>query len=153
MASDAPPDLLIEMVQGCHMARARLVTRHLAHIYDEAMRPFGLQASQFHLLVAVAFMGQVRRTTLAAQLRLQPSTLTRNLRVMAVNGWIEEAPETADARARPVRATRAGHALLARVAPAWREAQQRAKTFLGTDADAALRSLAAALQTKTAPNA
>ena len=72
---------------------------------------------------------------------LDPSTLTRNLAVMATNGWIEDVIEGDDGRGDPVRITAKGRHLIDSVAPGWKKAQQRARKFLGDERAASLISL------------
>jgi DNA-binding MarR family transcriptional regulator len=134
-----------EMMGECIVMRARLVARVVTSLYDEALRPFGIQASQLNLLVAVAQAGPIRRSDLAKAFHLDSSTLTRNLRVMETNGWIEEVSAGSDGRGFPVRISKKGEAAIAKVAPAWRSAQRRAAELLGADAGAALSNVSAEL--------
>jgi DNA-binding MarR family transcriptional regulator len=120
------------IAEECVMRRWRMTNRVLAGIYDEEYRPFGLKSTQLSLLVAVAKAGPVRRTTLGELLSLDPSTLTRNLRVMLRQGWVAEAPDEVDHRGAPLKITAKGARLLESVGPAWQRAQTRAKRVLGT---------------------
>ena len=70
-------------------------------IYDHELRPFGLKATQLNLLVAVAKVGPVRRIDIGKRLHLDPSTLTRNLKIMLTNGWIKEIMDGEDGRGLP----------------------------------------------------
>lgn len=130
-----------EMARSCLMMRSRLVSRVITGIYDEELRLFGIKASQLNLLVAVAQGGPIRRSDLGKLLRLDSSTLTRNLRVMETNGWIEEVSLGADGRGLPVCITAQGEALVMKAAPAWRSAQRRASHLLGGDGKATLMNL------------
>ena len=123
------------------MSRSRMIARDLTSLYDEELRPFGMQASQLTLLAAIAYMGPVRRSEVGKALHLDTSTLTRNLRVMEQNGWIEEAPLGADGRGRPIGVSAQGTTLLERAFPAWRRAQRRASRVLGDDGKATLMKL------------
>jgi DNA-binding MarR family transcriptional regulator len=134
-------DAVEEMVEGCLMSRSRMIARDLTTMYDEELRPFGVQASQLILLASVAYMGPVRRSEVGKTLHLDTSTLTRNLRVMENNGWIEEANAGADGRGRPIRISESGRKLLAQAFPAWRRAQRSASRLLGDDGKATLMRL------------
>ncbi len=114
-------------------------------VYEDALRPFGIKGSQLNLLAAIAYAGIVRRTEIGKTLHLDISTLTRNLRVMEANGWIENVPDENDGRGSPLRITAKGSALIERVAPAWKAAQRRASRLLGTEAKAALMNLSSDL--------
>ena len=130
-----------EMVRGCLMLRSRMVARDLTVIYDEELRSAGVQASQLVVLAAIAYMGPVRRGEVSRMLHLDMSTVTRNLRVMEQNGWIEEVFSGADGRGRPVRLSGSGLKLLAQAFPGWRRAQRRAMRSLGDDGKATLMKL------------
>lgn len=129
----------------CLMGRIRMINRVLTGIYEEELRPFGLKATQLNLLVVVAKAGPVRRIDIGKMLNLDPSTLTRNLRVMLAQGWIEEKREGDDGRGDPLRITAKGQRLLERVGPAWRKAQARARRLLGEQGENAVRKLSARL--------
>lgn len=133
------------MASGCLMGHARVLSRVLTGLYDEELRPFGIKASQLNLLVVIAKRGPVRRMDIGKLIQLEPSTLTRNLQVMLKNRWVEELDDGKDARGLPLAATAAGMALLERVAPAWRRAQQQARRILGADGEALVLGRAAAL--------
>ncbi|MGO9774057.1 MAG: MarR family winged helix-turn-helix transcriptional regulator [Roseiarcus sp.] len=143
--------LVDEIACNCLMGRARLVARVVTAIYDEELRPFGLKASQLNLLVVVAQLGPVRRTEIGRVLSLDASTLTRNLRVMLNNGWIEEAQDHSDGRGLPLRIAQSGAALLERMAPAWREAQRRAGALLGAQGSSVLTQMSNELLGAAAP--
>lgn len=133
------------IASDCVLRRVRLVSRVLSGIYDEELRPSGLRASQLPLLVAVAKTGPARRSDLGRQLHLDPSTLTRNLKVMIANGWIEEEPKCRDARGQPLRITAAGLRLIAVIEPAWERSQTRARELIGPEGESMLRRLSGIL--------
>lgn len=118
-----------------------MVARDLTSMYDEELRPFGLQASQLILLAAIAYMGPVRRSEVGKKLHLDASTLTRNLRIMEQNGWIAEGHAGSDGRGRSVLVSASGTKLLAQALPAWRRAQRSASRLLGNDGKTTLMKL------------
>ena len=135
---------IIDQIAGeCLLGRARILTRVLTGIYDDELRSFGLKATQLNLLVVVARVGPIRRIDIGKRLHLDPSTLTRNLRVMLTNGWIEEVADGEDGRGLPLQATVQGRDLVNQVGPAWRTAQNRVQKLIGDDGATLLRTLAA----------
>ena len=96
----------------------------LTGIYDDALRPFGIKASQLNLLVVVVQMGPIRRAEIGKLIHLDPSTLTRNLQVMLTNGWIEDMVDGEDGRGLPLQATAKGRICLKSLGPAWNGAQR-----------------------------
>ena len=126
----------------CLLGRVRKLDRVLTGIYDAAFRPFGLKATQINLLVLVAKAGPIRRIEIAKSLHLDPSTLTRNLKIMLTNGWIKEIADGEDGRGFPVVVTPQGRDLLNQIGPSWRKAQTRTQKLIGEEG-AALLKLAA----------
>src|SRR3954451_10321319 len=123
---------------ACLGGRLRTLTRAVTALYDEALRPHGLRVGQLNLLVAVARMGTARPGDLCRFLRMEKSTLSRDVELMRRNGWLE-VDGSSDRRARPLRISAAGRALLEAVVPAWRQAQERADAMLGVEATSAIR--------------
>jgi DNA-binding MarR family transcriptional regulator len=127
----------------CLLSRARVLNRVLTGIYDDELRSFGLKATQLNLLVAVARVGPVRRIDIGKRLHLDPSTLTRNLKIMLTHGWIEEIIDGEDGRGSPLQVTTKGRDLLHQIVPSWRKAQDRTQKLIGDNGATLLRKLAA----------
>jgi DNA-binding MarR family transcriptional regulator len=126
-----------EIARDCIAVRVRALNRVVTALYDEALRPLGLRAGQLNLLVAVALMGTARPGDVCRRLRMDKSTLSRDVEVLRRNGWLE-VDDSAGGRARPLRLTPAGRSLLESALPAWRRAQERALDLIGDDGAAAL---------------
>jgi DNA-binding MarR family transcriptional regulator len=123
------------MARDCLLMRARLVSRVVTSIYDEAFRPFGIVSPQFALLLVIAKIGPASRAEIGRFHRQDRSTLTRNVKPMLSAGWIEEVQDGERGRARRIAVTKAGQRLLQEAAPAWRSAQRRTKAELGDGMD------------------
>lgn len=136
-------DIIKDMARECLLGRARIFNRVLTSIYDDELRPFSLKATQLNLLVVVAKVGPIRRIDIGKILYLDPSTLTRNLKIMLTNGWIEEIENRKDGRGLPLQVTAQGRELLNQIGPSWRKAQDRAQKLIGSDGAALLQKLAA----------
>ena len=134
-------DIAEQITGKCLMGRTRYLSRVLTGIYDEEVRPFGVQATQVTLLATVKVYGPVRRSDLGRWLHFDSSTLTRNLRVMLSNKWLEEVPDGKDGRGLPLQATEAGADLLRGLEPAWHRAQQRALDMIGGEGRMAVMGL------------
>jgi len=122
-----------ENARSCLLFRVRALSRTLTALYEVELRPLGLKASQMSVMTAVAAKGEERLSTLADQIALEPSSLSRVLDVMRRNGWVETVTDPDDERARLVRMTDAGNALYAEAGPLWRKAQARARKLLGRE--------------------
>jgi DNA-binding MarR family transcriptional regulator len=135
------PSIIDQISSECLLGHWRRVNRVLSGIYEAEMRDWGLKSSQLNLLVAVAKAGPVRRIDLGKRLHLDPSTLTRNLKVLLRQGWIEERPDEEDQRSARLKITPKGRKLLDNIAPAWKRAQARARQILGSEGAALVLGL------------
>ena len=99
----------------------------LTAIYEDAVRPLGLKATQMNVMTAVAARGEGRLSEIADMIALEPSSLSRIALVMRRNGWVELVPDPEDERARVIRLTHAGERLYAEAFPLWRRAQAEAR--------------------------
>jgi DNA-binding MarR family transcriptional regulator len=135
-------DLVAEVASECVMMRSRLISRVITGIYDQELRPFGINSPQFALLVVMLKMGPSSRAEIGRFHHQDRSTLTRNLKIMLAEGWIEEVSGISGGRARPMAVTQAGRDLLAVLAPSWREAQKKARALLCDDGIASITKLA-----------
>jgi DNA-binding MarR family transcriptional regulator len=107
---------------SCHCLAARRRARAITRLFDEKLRPHGLRATQFSVLVMLALGGPRPIGALAEMLGLDHTTLTRGAARLERNGWIASDRST-DARERPLLLTPAGRAKLEEAFPAWHEAQ------------------------------
>jgi DNA-binding MarR family transcriptional regulator len=133
-----------QMACECIAVRVRLINRVITALYDEALRPFGLRISQANILTVIAKLGAARAADVSRILRIEKSTLSRDLELMKRNGWVESDPP-AGGRNRSVRLTPDGTKLLDSIGPSWEKAQAEAKQLLGDDGEAALTRMAARL--------
>lgn len=116
----------------CVCAALRQVTRAVTHIYDQALRPSGLRAMQFSILMTIRGHGEATVTELTAHLKMDQTTVTRSLQILERKGWIQPVKQ-ADRRKRTVRLTSKGTATLKKAEPLWMSAQSLALNALGTD--------------------
>jgi DNA-binding MarR family transcriptional regulator len=130
LAMDTGLDLSI--CSGCHCLAARRRARAITRLFDEKLRPHGLRATQFSVLVMLALGGSRPIGALAEALGLEHTTLTRGAALLERNGWIGS-DRSADGRERPLRLTEAGRRKLEEAFPAWQEAQEIAGRDLAAD--------------------
>lgn len=129
------------MTADCLCFRARRVSRALTRMYDEALRPLGLQATQLTLLNAVTMCGEggAPMSRLADVLAMDATTLSRNLRPLEKAGLVRMERLPADRRVRLATLTPAGQRMVAEALPLWTRAHERVVAALGTDAATELR--------------
>jgi DNA-binding MarR family transcriptional regulator len=126
--------------RGCTNLKLRQLSREVTRHYDAYVAPTGLKNTQYSLLSHVVLLGPIRPTELAARMRLDASTLTRNLQPLVAQGWLTQGPGE-DQRSRLVAATDAGREKRAEAQRAWKQAQLALNARLGPERVAALHML------------
>lgn len=129
------------MAAQCLCFRARRTARALTRIYDDALRPLGIQATQLTLLSAIAMWGDAGApmSPMADILGMDLTTLSRNLRPLTKAGLVLVSRAKTDRRVRVVRLTREGESLIAEALPLWTQAHEAVVTALGVEDAADLR--------------
>ena len=108
----------------CAHANLRKAMRAVSQRYDAALKPAGLRATQFTLLAVLERHDELPLTKLADILVMDRTTLTRNLKPLAAQGWLEIGRDR-DERVRLVTITDSGRQVLANAIPLWQVAQGR----------------------------
>ena len=119
-----------EIAMACLASRTRLLGRVITSIYDDSLRNVGLTSPQMTILVALEHSGGVQPGALCEALKLDKSTLSRNVDRMERNGWVTKT-QGADARSHTLQLTDAGRKKLNEAIPYWRMAQTAAEEMLG----------------------
>jgi DNA-binding MarR family transcriptional regulator len=126
--------------QTCIATRVRQLSRIVTRVYDDAMRPLGITASQFTLLTQLAQQDGITAVEIGMTLDIEKSTLSRNLkRLLALQMIIMDPP--AGRRGRGLHLTPKGQAILKDAYPVWQSAQARANGVLGKDSLSSLDDL------------
>lgn len=140
-----PHDILAEL--ACTHTALRLAARRLGQLYDEAVAPSGLKATQVGVLGQIAGVHDAgprewpTLQALAERLGVSISGLTYALRPLARDGLVELRPDAHDGRTKRAVLTALGEARLREGIALWADANQRVELVLGSSA-AALRTLA-----------
>jgi DNA-binding MarR family transcriptional regulator len=121
------------MAAECPGIRARQASRILGKIFDDALRPLGIQSSQLPLLCAAALGGEsgASISVLARGIAIDPTTLTRAIRPLEKARLLRVARSPEDARARIVFLTRSGERLIETVYPVWQRALKEVQATFG----------------------
>lgn len=127
------------IANACIGARLRMLNRIVSRVYDDALREYGIRFSQLNILTIIAVKGSVQPVEISRILALEKSTLSRNLRIMEGNGWLQTV-DAASGNAQLLKLTRKGKALYRKAESAWSEAQRQTEELLGAKAANAIRS-------------
>jgi len=118
---------------GCTALRFRKAARRVSQIYDHCLAPYGLSITQYGLLAHIQRLEGVTIGALAAELVMDPTTLTRNLRPLQQRDLVALTPSKEDRRQREMRLTKKGRESLKKARPGWEQAQRHIAELLGPD--------------------
>jgi DNA-binding MarR family transcriptional regulator len=121
----------------CIAVRVRLLSRMVTHIYDSAMKPYGVKLNQITILSLVYLSGGIGFEALGRRLRMEKSTASRNVERLKKAGWLTVTLDGDDKR-KLLRITPSGERLLTDVHGAWEDAQKQAEELLGREGAAAV---------------
>ena len=118
-----------EVVATCLGYRTRRLARAVTRLYNERLRPLGLNLTEMNLLAAIAAQGAVQPARLGRAMALEKSTLSRNSSRLVDRGWVEirDHPE---GRGVLLALTAQGNEMLLRAVPVWTKAQQQAQSLV-----------------------
>ena len=136
--------------QGCTNLKLRQLMRRVAQHYDAEVGKTGLKTTQYSLLSCLVKLGPLKPGELAQVLKLDASTLTRNLKPLAAAGWLTLGPG-ADGRSRIVTITDAGREKRQEAQRRWRVAQEAINNTLGVANVLALHALIDDCMARLAP--
>ena len=123
-------DLVKEIALNCYSVRLRLLNRVVGAIFDEALRPHKIRASQLNILVAVAAYGPVTSQQLCRVLHMDTSTFSRALSRLRAKRWVETEP-SGEGKVLLIRIATQGLEKIKHVYPDWQKAQEKAADVLG----------------------
>jgi DNA-binding MarR family transcriptional regulator len=121
-----------EVGQNCACQGVRRSARTITQLYDHALAPVGLKATQLPILVALELHGPVPLSPVAEGLVMDRTTLTRNLRALQAKNFVTVSSGS-DRRVRLLALTRQGRKLLAEALKLWKVAQAEVKTSFGDE--------------------
>jgi len=118
---------------GCLSVRLRLLNRKVGIIYDEALRPHGIKASQLNILVAVSAFGRATSRQLCYMLHMDTSTFSRALARLKKKQWLSVEP-SGEGKILRIEVTNEGFKKVEAVYPDWQRAQREVVEVLGESA-------------------
>ncbi|OAA91763.1 MarR family winged helix-turn-helix transcriptional regulator [Clostridium ljungdahlii] len=114
----------------CNCLNIRRASQAMTKVYDEFLAPSNLKTSQFALLRHINQLGPVSVSDLAVVIRLDRTTLVRNLKPLEKSGFVEDI-STERARSRQLRLTDKGIETYKHSEELWEKAQSFLEEYLG----------------------
>lgn len=128
---DITPEECDEVLSTCGCFNLRKASRAVTQFYDEILQPTGFRATQLTVLFALGEAQELSLTKLAHMLVVSPSTLSRNLRPLERDGYVEIVNK--GKREKSVTLTEDGVAALSEAKPYWSKAQLKFTSLIGDD--------------------
>jgi DNA-binding MarR family transcriptional regulator len=126
------------IARDCICSRLRLLNRIVSGIYDEALRPLGLELSQLGVLIAIDLLGhRATGMRVAKVLQVEKSSISRELRRLEDRSLIRRSPSDAEHAVR-IALTARGRGLISAAFPGWERAQAKASELLSRGLRAAV---------------
>ena len=147
VTAPTPP---VPRAQGCTNLKLRQLMRRVAQHYDAEVGKTGLKGTQYSLLSCVYKLGPLRPGDLARAMKVDASTLSRNLKPMVAAGWLS-LDSGSDGRSRLVSITISGREKRTEAQRRWRVAQEGISQLLGEDRVRALHALIDESLTRLSP--
>lgn len=116
-------------IQHCHCFILRQATLSVIALYDKYLQKAGVTAQQYSILWYSKELGPLSITELALAMKLDRTTLSRNITLLTKQGLLETLPSAG--RRRLVQLTARGQAVFAQAYGYWQQAQQQLESRLG----------------------
>ncbi len=116
---------------SCVNFNLRKAMRAVSQHYDQIMAPSGLRGTQFTILTVLSRRDELTISDLADFLVMDRTTLTRNLKPLEKDGYLEILPGLQDRRSRRIKLTNKGKKVQKTAMPYWQKAQDKIVNFMG----------------------
>ena len=124
------PKMAQTVLKNCMCLRVQRASRVVGRMFDDAFRPLGLNNFQFSLLMLLNRPISPTIGGLAADLSMDRTTITANLKPLERRGLLTVRRDSKDARIKFVALTAAGRILLAECMSRWQAANASARAIL-----------------------
>lgn len=125
----------------CNNLVLRQASRRMGQLYDDALAPAGLRATQYALLMQATHLREPTMRELADAMVMDLSALGHSLKPLTRDGFVELVADARDRRAKRVTLTPAGRARLEEARVLWRGVQDGFEAAFGAERAAELRSV------------
>lgn len=115
----------------CYNLAMRKATRLINQVYEKHLSSTGLKGGQFSILRAVHILKETNNSQLQGILVLDQTTLSRNLKPLIRDNYLQLTTDDNDNRVKKVSLTSKGHELYQLALPLWQNAQRELENKIG----------------------
>lgn len=108
----------------CFNFAMRKSSRLITQFYDNQLSKVGLKSGQFSILYAIHQLDQTTNTELQSVLVLDQTTLSRSLKPLIRDGYLQLQADPGDGRVKQISLTKQGNELFESAHPIWQAAQE-----------------------------
>lgn len=116
----------------CHCINLRRAANAITGYYDKMLASAGLTLNQYSMLSNLHKLEPCSVAELSRQIRLERTTLVRNLKAMYAAGWIYDEAPPGNRKSR-MRLTQSGVEKIYEAKSLWERAQERIEAYLGKE--------------------
>jgi DNA-binding MarR family transcriptional regulator len=126
----------------CFNLAMRKSSRLITQFYEERLKQVGLKVGQFSILRAVYFKKETTNKDLQQILVLDQTTLSRNLKPLFRDLYLQTSVDSNDGRLKTISLTSEGKELYEKALPIWQQAQKDIVSKLGNKQAGQIQDLA-----------
>ena len=134
--------------EQCLNFAMRKSCRLINQFYEKKLQEVNLNIGQFAILRAINFCKQTTNSSLKQILKLDQTTLTRNLKPLIRDSLVQISSDAKDRRVKIISLTQQGIQLYKQALPLWEKAQQALIGQIGTKEAEEILQLASVLEQK-----
>lgn len=117
---------------ACHCINLRRAANAVTDYYDRKMADIGITVNQYSLLSNIRKIQPCSVAELSRLVRLERTTLVRNLKILHAAGWIEDDAVPGNRKSK-THLTEEGEEMVNKAAAFWRQAQEDIESCLGEE--------------------
>lgn len=115
----------------CYCLMLRNITSLIKKIYNKNFQILEITNEQFTILEHIQYLGPISVTDLSKKIKIDRTTLSRNLKVLEKNKLIED--NNFNSRSRQIILSREGKTTIKKAEEIWEKIQKEIETTLGTE--------------------
>jgi DNA-binding MarR family transcriptional regulator len=115
----------------CHCLNIRKAGQVITNMYDQHLAPSGLSIGQFSILKVLTNLSKISVSKLAIEMRLDRTTLVRNLKPLEEKGLVIDVAN--EGKNRQLELTELGRQACQNALLLWQDAQNELEQLLGKD--------------------
>lgn len=132
-------------IDPCLNLKLRQADRVLTNYYNAYLHECGIKVTQFSVLRVLWYIKRGSQQEIEKALLVDQATLTRSLKPLIREGYIDRSADPADRRVMLCSLSESGKALFKQAEKQWKLAQKNVETELGPDVIAQLMNVSDAL--------